>query len=68
MNEWAKTVKRVYDENKHKDGYKLKDAMHDAKAVYKPVAKKEDVKKSVKKSKKTKKTKGKSAKNKKGKK
>ena len=65
MNEWAKTVKRVYDENKHKEGYKLKDAMHDAKAVYKPVAKKEDVKKSVKK---TKKPKGKSAKNKKGKK
>jgi hypothetical protein len=49
MNEWAKTVKRVYDQNKHKAGYKLKDAMRDAKKVYKPVGQKKDVHKTAKK-------------------
>ena len=49
MNEWAKTVKRVYDENKHKAGYKLKDAMRDAKKVYKPVGQKKVVHKTAKK-------------------
>jgi len=40
MNDWAKLVKKVYNENKQKAGYMLKDAMHDAKKIYKPSAKK----------------------------
>lgn len=40
MNEWAKTVQMVYNKNKHRPGYKLKDAMRDAKKVYKPKTKK----------------------------
>lgn len=32
--EWNKTVMRVYRENKHKAGYKFKDALVDAKKVY----------------------------------
>jgi len=38
MNAWAKLVKKVYEENKHKAGYMLKDAMRDAKKLYKPSA------------------------------
>jgi hypothetical protein len=34
MNEWAKTVQMVYKKNKHRKGYKLKNAMMDAKKVY----------------------------------
>ena len=37
MNDWAKLVKKVYSENKKKAGYMLKDAMRDAKKIYKPV-------------------------------
>ena len=37
MNEWAKLVKKVYSENKKKAGYMLKDAMRDAKKIYKPL-------------------------------
>jgi hypothetical protein len=37
MNDWAKLVKKVYAENKKKAGYMLKDAMRDAKKIYKPV-------------------------------
>ncbi len=36
-NEWSKLVGKVYRENKHKPGYKLQDAMHDAKKFYKKV-------------------------------
>ena len=32
---WLECVKRVYSENKAKPGYKLKDAMKDAKKQYK---------------------------------
>ena len=34
-NEWSKLVKKVYDENKHKAGYKLQHAMKDAKKFWK---------------------------------
>lgn len=34
-NEWSKLVKKVYDDNKHKAGYKLQDAMKDAKKFWK---------------------------------
>jgi Sec-independent protein translocase protein TatA len=35
MNAWSKLVQKTYSENKHKAGYKLKNAMKDAKKVYK---------------------------------
>ena len=35
MNAWAKLVQKTYNDNKHKAGYKLKNAMKDAKKVYK---------------------------------
>ena len=35
MSEWNKLVSKTYAQNKHKPGYKLKDAMMDAKKVYK---------------------------------
>lgn len=37
MNAWAKLVQKTYNDNKHKAGYKLKNAMKDAKKVYKSV-------------------------------
>lgn len=37
MNAWAKLVQKTYKANKHKSGYKLKNAMKDAKKVYKSV-------------------------------
>jgi len=40
MNDWAKLVKEVYSKNKKRAGYMLKDAMRDAKKLYKPVHKK----------------------------
>ena len=39
MNDWAKLVKEVYSKNKKRAGYMLKDAMRDAKKLYKPVHK-----------------------------
>jgi hypothetical protein len=36
-NEWSKLVGKVYRENKHKAGYKLQNAMKDAKKFYKKV-------------------------------
>ena len=33
--EWTKLVQKIYQENKSKPGYKLGDAMKDAKKVYK---------------------------------
>jgi len=44
---WLECVKRVYNENKSKPGYKLKDAMRDAKAEYKKPAVSTSVEKSV---------------------
>lgn len=35
MTAWTDLVSRIYKENKHKPGYKLKNAMKDAKKVYK---------------------------------
>jgi hypothetical protein len=35
-NAWNTLVSKIYQENKHKNGYKLKNAMMDAKKVYKP--------------------------------
>jgi hypothetical protein len=35
MTEWTKLVQKIYNENKSKPGYKLGDAMKDAKKVYK---------------------------------
>jgi hypothetical protein len=35
MNAWAKLVQKTYNANKHKAGYKLKNAMKDAKKEYK---------------------------------
>jgi len=37
MNAWAKLVQKTYNANKHKSGYKLRNAMKDAKKVYKSV-------------------------------
>lgn len=34
-NAWSKLVKKVYYDNKHKPGYKLQDAMKDAKKFWK---------------------------------
>ncbi len=34
-NAWSKLVKKVYYENKHKSGYKLQNAMQDAKKFWK---------------------------------
>jgi len=49
MESWLECVKRVYNENKSKPGYKLKDAMRDAKAEYKkPAAMPEPMKNSRK--------------------
>jgi len=39
MNEWAKLVSKTFQENKHKAGYKLKNAMKDAKKVWKTLKK-----------------------------
>jgi hypothetical protein len=35
MTAWTDLVKKIYNENKHKDGYKLGMAMKSAKKVYK---------------------------------
>jgi hypothetical protein len=35
MNAWAKLVQKTYNANKHKSGYKLKNAMRDSKKIYK---------------------------------
>jgi hypothetical protein len=35
MNAWAKLVQKTYNANKHKPGYKLKNAMRDSKKLYK---------------------------------
>lgn len=35
MNKWAELVTKTFEENKHKAGYKLKNAMKDAKKVWK---------------------------------
>jgi hypothetical protein len=35
MSAWTDLVKKVYDENKSKPGYKLKNAMKDAAKIYK---------------------------------
>ena len=35
MTTWTDLVKKIYNNNKHKHGYKLKNAMKDAKKVYK---------------------------------
>jgi hypothetical protein len=35
MNAWAKLVQKTYNANKHKAGYKLKNAMKDSKKIYK---------------------------------
>lgn len=35
MTAWTDLVKKVYDENKSKPGYKLKNAMKDAAKLYK---------------------------------
>ena len=37
MNAWAKLVQKTYNANKHKAGYKLKNAMKDSKKLYKTV-------------------------------
>ena len=39
MSLWTDLVKKTYNENKHKAGYKLKNAMKDAKKTYKSVKK-----------------------------
>ena len=38
MTAWTDLVSKFFKENKHKEGYKLKDAMVDAKKVYKKPA------------------------------
>lgn len=35
MNAWAKLVQKTYNANKHKAGYKLRNAMKDSKNIYK---------------------------------
>ena len=35
MNAWAKLVQKTYNANKHKAGYKLRNAMKDSKKIYK---------------------------------
>jgi hypothetical protein len=35
MNAWAKLVQKTYNANKHKAGYKLRNAMKDSKKLYK---------------------------------
>ena len=35
MSDWIKLVKKTYEENKHKKGYEYKNAMFDAKKLYK---------------------------------
>jgi hypothetical protein len=37
MSAWTDLVKKVYDENKEKSGYRLGDAMKAAKKLYKKV-------------------------------
>jgi hypothetical protein len=44
-NEWSKLVKKVYDDNKHKAGYKLQHAMKDAKKFWKGSSNNKSVKK-----------------------
>uniref|UniRef100_A0A6C0LQD1 Uncharacterized protein n=1 Tax=viral metagenome TaxID=1070528 RepID=A0A6C0LQD1_9ZZZZ len=39
MNKWAELVSKTFQENKHKVGYKLKNAMKDAKKVWKTLKK-----------------------------
>ena len=39
MNKWAQLVSKTFQENKHKVGYKLKNAMKDAKKVWKTLKK-----------------------------
>jgi hypothetical protein len=39
MNAWAKLVQKTYNANKHKAGYKLKNAMKDSKKLYKTMKK-----------------------------
>jgi hypothetical protein len=39
MNAWAKLVQKTYNANKHKTGYKLKNAMKDSKKLYKTMKK-----------------------------
>jgi hypothetical protein len=39
MNKWAELVTKTFEENKHKAGYKLKNAMKDAKKVWKTLKK-----------------------------
>jgi hypothetical protein len=34
MSEWNDTVKKVWNENKHRAGYMFKNALKDAKKVY----------------------------------
>jgi hypothetical protein len=38
MTAWTDLVTKVYNENKSKPGYKLKNAMKDAAKIYKPSA------------------------------
>ena len=40
MNAWAKLVQKTYNANKHKAGYKLKNAMRDSKKIYKTMKRK----------------------------
>uniref|UniRef100_A0A6C0KKU9 Uncharacterized protein n=1 Tax=viral metagenome TaxID=1070528 RepID=A0A6C0KKU9_9ZZZZ len=39
MNKWTELVTKTFEENKHKAGYKLKNAMKDAKKVWKTLKK-----------------------------
>jgi hypothetical protein len=45
LSEWTKLVQKTYYENKHKIGYKLKNAMADAKKIYEPKNKDDSEKK-----------------------
>jgi hypothetical protein len=39
MSNWTDLVKKIYAGNKHKPGYKLGNAMKDAKKIYRKTAK-----------------------------
>jgi hypothetical protein len=39
MSAWTNLVSQMYKKNKGKPGYKLKNAMKDAKKIYKPMGK-----------------------------
>jgi hypothetical protein len=65
MNEWAKLVQKTYNDNKHKAGYKLGNAMKDAKKVYKSIKNKGGSAKVEKKNNKTAKKRNVSGKNRK---